>query len=163
MEKAKRDLIKAQKELALCYKKMEKARKIFFKEEAKEAKKRATLKKKNNKSKSLKSKSKSLKSKSKSLKSKSKSKKSMRGGGGSDWLSTVNSRGNVNAPNDHWGVDGAKWFSQFDKSGGYISNSDLRKGNIDISNVPKIPTGFDRNTQSNLLLSNSSDLGTQRV
>ncbi len=52
--------------------------------------------------------------------------KRMRGGSnGSDFALTLNSRGPANAPDDYWGVDGEKWFRQFNKTGDYIPNSKL--------------------------------------
>ena len=47
------------------------------------------------------------------------------GGTGSDFASTLNSRGPVNAPDDYWGVPGEQWFRQFTKTGDYIPNSQL--------------------------------------
>ena len=57
----------------------------------------------------------------------SKQKKSLKGGDGSDFASTLNSRGPSNAPDNHQGVDGEKWFRQFNKTGQYIPNSQLSK------------------------------------
>jgi hypothetical protein len=48
-----------------------------------------------------------------------------KGGNGSDYALTQNSRGPVNAPDDYWGVPGEQWFRQFNKSGDYIPNSQL--------------------------------------
>ena len=56
-----------------------------------------------------------------------KSKKNKKGGDGSDWSMTANSRGPSNAPDTVLGVDGEKWFRQFNKTGEYIRNSDLAK------------------------------------
>ena len=50
-----------------------------------------------------------------------------KGGNGSDYASTQNSRGPVNAPDDYWGVPGEQWFRQFNKSGDYIPNSQLAR------------------------------------
>jgi hypothetical protein len=103
-------------------------------EGGKKIQKKKSIQSKDTKKKSVTKKSSTKKSSSKkSIKCTTKSKhmrgpKHMRGGGGSDWLSTVNSRGNVAGPNDHWGVGGVKWFDQFEKSGDYISMSQLRKG-----------------------------------
>jgi len=49
----------------------------------------------------------------------------MRGGNGSDFATTLSSRGPVNAPDDMWGVDGETFFRQFNKTGQYIPNSQL--------------------------------------
>ena len=48
-----------------------------------------------------------------------------KGGDGSDFALTANSRGPVNAPDDYWGVPGEQWFRQFNKTGEYIPNSKL--------------------------------------
>jgi hypothetical protein len=69
-----------------------------------------------------KTKKESAKSNSKPNNKKSKKQK---GGDGSDFASTLASRGACNAPDDFWGVDGKTWFSQFNKSGNYIPNSQL--------------------------------------
>jgi hypothetical protein len=50
-------------------------------------------------------------------------KKMMKGGDGSDFATTLSSRGPVNAPDGYWGVDGETWFRQFNKTGEYIPNS----------------------------------------
>lgn len=52
-------------------------------------------------------------------------KKRVKGGGGSDWISSVNSRGNSAAPDNYWGYPGELWFRQFNKSAEYIPNSQL--------------------------------------
>jgi len=52
-------------------------------------------------------------------------KKSMKGGDGSDFASTLNSRGPCNYPDSTWGVSGEKMFYQFNKTGQYIPNSQL--------------------------------------
>jgi hypothetical protein len=44
-------------------------------------------------------------------------KNKMKGGDGSDFALTLNSRGPENAPDKFWGVDGEKWFRQFNKTG----------------------------------------------
>ena len=49
----------------------------------------------------------------------------MKGGDGSDFALTLNSRGPANYPDDMWGVDGETWFRQFNKTGQYIPNSQL--------------------------------------
>ena len=55
-----------------------------------------------------------------------KTRKMKKGGfDGSDFASTLNSRGPANAPDDYWGVDGKTWFRQFNKTGEYIPNSQL--------------------------------------
>ena len=53
--------------------------------------------------------------------------KNKKGGQGSDFISTLNSRGPSNAPNNYWGVDGEKWFRQFNKTANYIPNTELAK------------------------------------
>ena len=47
------------------------------------------------------------------------------GGNGSDFATTLSSRGPVNAPDDYWGTPGDLWFKQFNKTGDYIPNSKL--------------------------------------
>jgi len=47
------------------------------------------------------------------------------GGDGSDFATTLSSRGPVNAPDDYWGTPGHLWFKQFNKTGDYIPNSKL--------------------------------------
>ena len=61
----------------------------------------------------------------KSTTKKSTTKKKMKGGDGSDWALTANSRGPSNAPDNYFGVSGEKWFRQFNKTGEYIPNSKL--------------------------------------
>ena len=61
----------------------------------------------------------------KELKKKILKKQVKKGGSGSDYALTQNSRGPVNAPDDYWGVPGEQWFRQFNKSGDYIPNSKL--------------------------------------
>jgi hypothetical protein len=94
-------------------------------------------------------------------------KRSMRGGGGSDWLNTVNSRGNVAGPNDHWGVGGAKWSNQFEKSGEYISMSELRRGGYQLqesaAQAPKVPNGLYADASVRGQFGSGADLGTQRA
>ena len=51
--------------------------------------------------------------------------KKKKGGNGSDFISTFNSRGPSNAPDNYWGVNGEKWFRQFNKTANYIPNSKL--------------------------------------
>lgn len=79
------------------------------------------------------------------LKKNRKTKKSLKGGDGSDFAATRNSRGPVNAPDDYWGVDGEKWFKQFAKTGNYIPNSALPRAAAPIlTGGPKVDkvTGF---------------------
>jgi hypothetical protein len=52
-------------------------------------------------------------------------KKHKGGSNGSDFALTLSSRGPANAPDKYWGVDGEKWFRQFNKTGQYIPNSKL--------------------------------------
>ncbi len=171
LKKAKNNLIRAQKEAARAYKKVEKARIVYnkllnIKNKQMIHKKKRSASKKTKKSVSKKTASKKTKSK-KTVKRSSKGKKRVtRGGGGSDWLSTVNSRGNVSGPDDHWGVSSAKWNSQFEKSGENIPMSELRKGGYELQSQPriKIPTGFDSNAQTHEIIpSELGNLGTQRV
>ena len=54
-------------------------------------------------------------------------KKKLKGGDGSDFAATLNSRGPSNAPDSYQGVDGEKWFRQFNKTGQYVPNSELAK------------------------------------
>jgi hypothetical protein len=65
------------------------------------------------------------KPKSKKVKGKSKSKKMKGGFDGSDWASSLSSRGPAGTPDDYWGVNGETWFRQFNKTGEYIPNSQL--------------------------------------
>ena len=58
---------------------------------------------------------------------KKKQQKKLKGGDGSDFASTLNSRGPSNAPDSYQGVDGEKWFRQFNKTGQYVPNSELAK------------------------------------
>jgi hypothetical protein len=114
--------------------------------------------------KSTKKTSKKSTKKSKKTKKTKKTKKMMRGGGGSDWMSTVQSRGSAAAPDKYWGIDGQKWFGQFENPADYISNSDLRMGSPQLSAQPRIaiPGGFDGNAQMHQIIdSTSGDLGTQ--
>jgi hypothetical protein len=48
------------------------------------------------------------------------------GSNGSDFASTLNSRGPANAPDNPWGVPGLVHFRQFNKTGDYIPNSQLQ-------------------------------------
>ncbi len=57
---------------------------------------------------------------------KSKKSKKMKGGNGSDWAVSQGSRGPENSPDSYWGVPGETWFRQFNKTGEYIPNSDLK-------------------------------------
>jgi hypothetical protein len=133
----------------------------------KKSAKKKSVKKKSDKKKSTKKKSvkkKSTKKKSVKKKSVKKSGRKMCGGGGSDWLNTVNSRGNVAGPTDHWGVPGAKWFDQFEKSGDYIPMSTLRKGSDVLQSQPKvkIPGGLFKDSLKYETISlKSVDLPTQ--
>ena len=106
-------------------------------------------KKSKSKSKTTKSKSKSssLKKKSKKTKKTTKKRRSMRGGDGSDFALTLNSRGPTNYPDNGW-YNGEQLFRQFTKTGDYIPNSQLPYAAAPIStlsNIPKggIVTGFD--------------------
>ncbi len=146
-EKARLALIRAQEKARIAYEKVVQAREKYAKQ--------------------LEKKSKSVKSKSgkKSTKGK-KGKKSMRGGGGSDWLNTVNSRGNVAAPDNYRGVDGATWYSQFEKSGKYIPNSVLRKGSLQLqsSQPVSVPNGLYADASKYQSISSvTGDLLTQRT
>lgn len=67
---------------------------------------------------------------------KSKTKKTSKGGGGSDWMSSVNSRGNSAAPDSYWGYPGELWFRQFNKTGEYIPNSQLAFAAAPVSTCP---------------------------
>ena len=72
--------------------------------------------------------------------------KRQKGGDGSDFALTLSSRGPVNAPDAYWGVDGEKWFRQFNKSGDYIPNSQLAKAATPLlagDNPCNIVVGFD--------------------
>ncbi len=141
-EKARLVLIRAQEKARIAYEKVVQAREKYAKQ--------------------LEKKSKSVK---KSTKGK-KGKKSMRGGGGSDWLSTVNSRGNVAAPDNYRGVDGATWYSQFEKSGEYIPNSVLRKGSLQLqsSQPVSVPNGLYADASKYQSISSATgDLLTQRT
>jgi hypothetical protein len=48
------------------------------------------------------------------------------GSNGSDWATSQGSRGPENSPNDYWGVPGEQWFRQFNKTGDYIPNDQLK-------------------------------------
>jgi hypothetical protein len=65
-----------------------------------------------------------------------KKRKSVKGGGGSDWISSVNSRGNSAAPDSYWGYPGELWFRQFNKTADYIPNSQLAFAAAPISTCP---------------------------
>lgn len=179
LKEAERNLIKAQKEAQRAYKNVEKTHEIYYKL-MNNGKKKSVTKKSSTKKKSITKKKNVTKKNSTKKKSvtkknsikknstkKSHSTKCMNGGGGSDWLNTVNSRGNVAGPNDHWGASGSKWFNQFEKSGDYISMSNLRRGSYELqkaaTETAKIPTGFDPNSEKNLVFSFGNDLGTQRI
>jgi hypothetical protein len=71
----------------------------------------------------------------------------MRGGGGSDYALTLNSRGPVNYPDNGW-YKGEQLFRQFNKTGEYIPNSQLAIAaapQSTMSGVPKdgIVQGYD--------------------
>ena len=68
---------------------------------------------------------KKMSDKMKPVKKMSDKKKKMKGGDGSDFALTLNSRGPSNYPDSMWGVDGETWFRQFNKTGQYIPNSQL--------------------------------------
>ncbi len=92
-------------------------------------------------------KSSSLKKKSKKTKKTTKKRRSMKGGDGSDFALTLNSRGPTNYPDNGW-YNGEQLFRQFTKTGDYIPNSQLPYAAAPIStlsNIPKggIVTGFD--------------------
>ncbi len=182
LEKAKSNLINAQKEAAHAYKNVEKARVIYNnllnksvggakKRTLTKGRKKSTVTKDKKKS-TTKKRTTSTKNKKSSTKKKSSKKRAMRGqamrgGGGSDWLNTVNSRGNVAGPDNHWGVGGQKWSSQFEKSGEYISNSELRRGGFQLQEsaalAPKVPNGLYADASVRGQFGSGADLGTQRV
>jgi hypothetical protein len=175
LEKAKSNLINAQKEAARAYKNVEKARVVYNKllNKKKSTTKKSTTKKSTTK-KSTTKKSTTKKSTTKKSTKKSGSKKRtmrgpahMRGGGGSDWLNTVNSRGNVAGPDNHWGVSGQKWSTQFEKSGEYISNSELRRGGYQLQESaalsPKVPYGLYADSSVYGQVGSGANLGTQRI
>jgi hypothetical protein len=170
-ETAKKNLIKAQVKAQIAYQMVQKAQQKYKIQSEKVEKmiKKIKDQKKSTKKSSIK-KSTIKKSTTKKSTTNKKTKKSskkgpMRGGGGSDWLNTVNSRGNVAGPDDHWNVPGDKWSSQFEKSGEYIPMSELRKGSYDLQKKPitKIPSGFDNNALGYEVISSSTlgDLKTQ--
>ncbi len=172
LKKAKDNLINAQKEAEEAYKKVVNAREVYNKllnKSVGTVKKRVVPKKRSKSTlpkKSVTKNKKKASTKKSTTKTKGK-KRSMRGGGGSDWLNTVNSRGNVAGPNDHWGVDGAKWFKQFEKSGDYISMSQLRRGGYQheesAAQAPKIPNGLYADVSVYGQFGSGVDLGTQRT
>ncbi len=103
--------------------------------------------KKKSKPKSKTTKTSSLKKKSKKTKKTTKRRRSMKGGDGSDFALTLNSRGPTNYPDNGW-YNGEQLFRQFTKTGDYIPNSQLPYAAAPIStlnNIPKggIVTGFD--------------------
>jgi len=78
-------------------------------------------------------------------------KMSMKKGGsiGSDFASTLNSRGPVNSPDDYWGVPGEEWFRQFNKTGDYIPNSKLPYAATPLlagTNESGVVSGYDEST-----------------
>jgi hypothetical protein len=158
-ENAKKNLIKAQEKSRIAYQMVMKAQQKYKLQVEKVEK----LKKKINDQKKKSTKSTKTKSTKKNTK-KSTKKRSMRGGGGSDWLNTVNSRGNVAGPNDHWGVPGEKWSSQFEKSGEYIPMSELRKGSFELQKqkLNQIPTGLFKDSLNYESVSSAVDLLTQK-
>jgi hypothetical protein len=83
----------------------------------------------------------------KGKKTKVKKTKKIKGGfDGSDWSTTASSRGPANAPDSYWGVDGEKWFRQFNKTGEYIPNSQLKYAatpELSGKNESGIVTGYD--------------------
>ena len=88
--------------------------------------KKSSPKKSKKPKKTKKSSPKKAKKTSSSKKPKKSSPKKYKGGGnGSDFALTLASRGPANAPDKFWGVDGEKWFRQFNKTGQYIPNSRL--------------------------------------
>lgn len=98
-------------------------------------------KKKSTKSKKVK------KTTSKKSKKSSKRRRSMKGGDGSDFALTLNSRGPVNYPVNGW-YNGEQLFRQFTKTGDYIPNDQLPYAAAPISTLSDIPkggiiTGFD--------------------
>jgi hypothetical protein len=77
---------------------------------------------------------------------KSKGKKQNGGFDGSDWATSLASRGPANAPDMYWGVDGEKWFRQFNKTGEYIPNSQLAYAatpELAGKNDSNVVTGYD--------------------
>ena len=82
-----------------------------------------------------------------------KNKKYLKGGfDGSDWATTLASRGPANAPDDYWGVPGEKWFRQFNKTGEYIPNSQLAYAatpELAGKNDSGIVTGYDESIINN--------------
>ena len=83
-------------------------------------------------------------SKSKTSTSKPKSKKG--GFDGSDFASTLNSRGPWGVPDSFWGVPGETWFRQFNKTGDYIPNSQLPYAatpSLAGTNPSGVVTGYD--------------------
>ena len=80
-------------------------------------------------------------------KTSTKRRRSMKGGNGSDYSTTINSRGPANYPDNGW-YKGEQLFRQFSKSGEYIPNSQLPYAAAPIStmsnpNPQNIITGFD--------------------
>ncbi len=185
LKKAEHNLISAQKEAARAYKNVEKARNVYNnllnksvggakKRTLTKGRKKSTVTKDKKKSTVTKSKKKSTVTKGRKRSTKKSTTKkramrgpAMRGGGGSDWLNTVNSRGNVDGPDGHWGVNGQKWSSQFEKSGEYISNSELRRGGFQLQEsaalAPKVPYGLYPDASVRGQFGSGADLGTQRV
>lgn len=76
-----------------------------------------------------------------------KRRRSMKGGNGSDYATTLNSRGPANYPDNGW-YKGEQLFRQFSKTGEYIPNSQLPYAAAPIStmsnpNPQNIVTGYD--------------------
>ncbi len=104
-----------------------------------------TKKKKTTKKSSSKKTTKS--SKKKTTKKKTSKRKTMRGGDGSDFALTLNSRGPANYPDNGW-FNGKQLFHTFTKTGEYIPNSRLPYAAAPIStlsnpNPNNIITGYD--------------------
>ncbi len=94
----------------------------------------------------------------KSSKKKTTKRKSMRGGDGSDFALTLNSRGPANYPDNGW-FNGKQLFHTFTKTGEYIPNSRLPYAAAPIStlsnpNPNNIITGYDNLGQSWATVSN---------
>ena len=78
--------------------------------------------------------------------SKPKTKSAKGGFDGSDFASTLNSRGPWGVPDSFWGVPGETWFRQFNKTGDYIPNSQLPYAatpSLAGTNPSGVVTGYD--------------------
>ncbi len=78
--------------------------------------------------------------------------KMFKGGDGSDWASSLGSRGPASTPDDMWGVSGETWFRQFNKTGEYIPNSQLPYAatpELAGTNNSGIVTGYDERILNN--------------